>query len=91
MQWAGQMFLLGCHLLSATDRMAGQHPVEQKNLGSLVCHHEILFGPSAQRRGGSGIINCDALEKQGALLPPPLLFPGHGSAAGAGAGAQSSG
>lgn len=59
-QWAGQMFLLGCHLLSGTDRMAGEDPVEQKNLGSLICHHEIEFGPSEQR---PGIINWDVLEK----------------------------
>lgn len=77
--------------LSATGRTAGEHPVEQKNPGSLICHHEIRPGPSAQRPGGSGIINWDVLEKQGALLPPPLLFPGRGSAEGAGAGTRSSG
>lgn len=91
MQWAGQMLLLGCHLLSATGRMAGEDAVEQKDLGSLICHQEIRLGPSSQHRGGSGIINWDVLEEQGALLPPPLLFPGCGSAQRAGPGSRSGG
>lgn len=55
--------------------MAGEDPLEQKNLGSLICHHKILFGPSAQCQADSGIISCDVLEKQRALLPPSLLLP----------------
>lgn len=47
-QWAGQMFLLGCHLLSERGIMAGEDPLEQKNLSSLSCHRKILFGLSAQ-------------------------------------------
>lgn len=84
--WAAQMLLLGCHLLSAPDRMAGEDPVEQKNLGSLMCHHEIQVH-SAQ--SAAGIVSWDVLEKQGALLPPPAV-PGHGSAQGAGTGTQGS-
>lgn len=41
--------------------MAGEDPLEQKNPTSLICHHKIPFGPSAQCRANSGIINCDVL------------------------------
>lgn len=50
--------------------MAGEDPLERKNLGSLICHHKILFGPSAQCQDDSGIVSCDGLEGHGALLPP---------------------
>ena len=74
--------------------MTGEDPLEQKNLGSLICHHIILSGPSAQCRADSGIVSCDVLEKQGALLPPSLLLPlprfSSPAEAGTGAGTQSS-
>lgn len=51
--------------------MAGEDPLEQKNLGLLICHHKIQFGPSAQCQS---IVSCDVLGKHRAfLLPSPLL------------------
>lgn len=74
--------------------MAGEDPLEQKNLGSLICHHKILFGPSAQCQADSGIISCDVLEEHRALLPPSLLLPlqkfSSPSEEGTGAGTESS-
>lgn len=74
--------------------MAGEDPVKQKNLGSLICYHKILFGPSAQCQADPGIISCDVLEKHGALLPPSLLLPlrrfSGPSEEGTGAGTESS-
>lgn len=54
--------------------MAGEDPLEQKNLGSLICHYKILFGLSARCPADSGVISCDVLEKYGALHPPSLLL-----------------
>lgn len=60
---AGQVFLLGCQLLSGGEIMAGEDLLEQKNPTSLICHHTIPFGPSAQCRADSGIISCDVLQR----------------------------
>lgn len=43
--------------------MAGEDPLEQKNLGSLSCRGKILFGLSAQCRTDSGIISCDVVRE----------------------------
>lgn len=90
MQWAGQMSLLGCHLLSAQAEWLGRMQWSRRiwDLSSAP-----TFG--AQRRGGAAIISWDVLEKQAALLPPPLLSlavvqqEGQGQALGAVAGAWS--